>query len=208
MKIDEDNFTCPIHYGILNEPCECESCKNNFCKKCINDFIKKQNKCPLCKASPFSYRENTSLKRILNEIKFICQNCGKSFKTEDEYSSHIEICIIEKYVCIICEKEFNENYFFDHIIKTHKSDIISLMNKNSMINKVNEEYNNKEESIKQKKFNLKISIFNHQNKEEYKNNLFDEEKCNIKNKNLNENSSSINKKNLPRKSLPLNENNK
>ena len=206
MKIDEDNFTCPIHYGILIEPCECLTCKNNFCKKCINDCIKKQNKCPLCTASPFSYRENISLNRILNDIKFICQNCGKSFKTEDEYNSHIEICIIEKYVCIICEKEFNEKNFYEHIIRTHKSDIISLMNKNSMINKVNEEYNSKEETLKQKKFNLKISIFNHQNKEEYKNNLFDEAKSNIEKGNFIENSLSINKKNLPRKSLPLNDN--
>ena len=77
MKIDEDNFTCPIHYGILKDPCECNSCKNNFCKDCVNDFLKKQDICPLCKCSPFSYRENISLGIIVNEIKFICQNCGK-----------------------------------------------------------------------------------------------------------------------------------
>ncbi len=102
MKIDEDNFTCPIHYGILIEPYECVSCKNNFCKKCIIDYIKKQDKCPLCSTSPFNYNENISLKRILNDIKFICQKCGQcgqSFKNEDEYNSHTEICIIFKYVC-------------------------------------------------------------------------------------------------------------
>ena len=165
MIVDEEKFTCPIHYGIIDDPCECITCKNNFCHKCINNVLKKQNKCPLCVASPFLYRENISLKRILQDIKFICQNCGKSFKTEDEYNSHIEICIIEKYVCIICENEFNENNFYEHIIKSHKSDIISLMNQNSMINKISNKYISKDELINQKKINLKISIFNHQNTE-------------------------------------------
>jgi hypothetical protein len=202
MKIDEDNFTCPIHYGILIEPCECVSCKNNFCKKCINDCIKKKDKCPLCSTSPFEYKENISLKRILNDIKFICQNCGQSFKNEDEYNSHSEICIIEKYVCIICEKEFNEKNFYEHIIKSHKSDIISLMNKNSMINKSNNE--TKDGSTNKNRLNLNISIFNHQNKGEDKKDLFNEAKNQIQNLNIG-NIPSINKKNLPRKSLPTND---
>ena len=173
-------------------------CKNNFCKSCINEYLKTQNKCPLCSDSPFLFRENVTLQKILKDIKFICQNCGRSFKKEDEYNSHIESCIIEKYICIICENEFNENNFYEHIIKTHKSDIISLMNQKSMINHLNYKYN-KEEFINQKKLNLKISIFNHQNTEEYKKSL------NIQHNSKNIlNSSSISKKNIIIKRLPLN----
>ena len=203
MIVDEEKFTCLIHYGIIDDPYECISCKNNFCHKCINNVLKTQNKCPLCVASPFLYRENISLKRILQDIKFICQNCGKSFKNEDEYNSHTENCKIEKYICIICENEFNENNFYEHIIKSHKSDIISLMNQNSMINKINNKYNSNDEFINQKKINLKISIFNHQNTEEYKKNLNNKLKRNIDNNNLIENTSSINKANLHIKRLPL-----
>ena len=199
MKVDEEKFTCLIHLGILNDPYECIKCKNNFCKSCINEHLKKQNKCPLCSESPFIFRENEFLQRVLKDIKFICQNCGKSFKNEDEYNTHIESCIIEKYVCIICENEFNENNFYEHIINTHKSDIISLMNQKSMINKLNYKYN-KEEFINQKKLNLKISIFNHQNKEEYKKSLNSQHKNNKIN--LFENLSK-NKKNLIIKKLPL-----
>ena len=172
MKIDEDSLTCPIHYGILKDPCECDECKNNFCKECVNDFLKKRNECPLCKCSPFSYRENISLGRIVNEIKFICQNCGKSFKNEDEFNTHVENCIIEKYKCVICEKEFNENNFFNHIIKSHKNDIISIFNQNSMINKM--------KNIDDKnKMNLGLSSFNFKNKEENQKKIFDKAKKNI-----------------------------
>ena len=67
-----------------------------------------------------------------------------------------------------------------------------------MINHLNYKYN-KEEFINQKKLNLKISIFNHQNTEEYKKSL------NIQHNSKNiENTSSISKKNIIIKRLPLN----
>ena len=42
----KDLVNCPICNKIINKPMQCSICENNFCEKCINEYIKKSNTCP------------------------------------------------------------------------------------------------------------------------------------------------------------------
>ena len=35
----KDLVNCPICNKIINKPMQCSICENNFCEKCINEYI-------------------------------------------------------------------------------------------------------------------------------------------------------------------------
>ena len=46
IKINNENFYCPIDYNFLDNPVECIICHHNFCLKCYNErieYLKKNN---------------------------------------------------------------------------------------------------------------------------------------------------------------------
>ena len=40
LKGIEEDITCPICQGILNDPYFCNKCQNNFCNNCITKYKK------------------------------------------------------------------------------------------------------------------------------------------------------------------------
>ena len=105
-----ENFECPICIERFIDPIECLNCNNNFCRKHIKGF---NNVCPLCKKSPFKFRDNIWLSRAISNITF-------------------------SYKCSLCGFEGNENLFWSHLIEEHKNDIINHFNE-----KKDEDYNSK-----------------------------------------------------------------
>ena len=64
-KENKEDLICPICFYILNNPVSCSD-KNNshsFCKECIDNYLKENNKCPTCKLN-FQYKENNEIVMI------------------------------------------------------------------------------------------------------------------------------------------------
>ena len=58
----KEELICPICFYILNNPISCSD-KNNshsFCKECIDNYLKENNKCPTCKLK-FEYKVNNEI---------------------------------------------------------------------------------------------------------------------------------------------------
>ena len=121
-----ESFECPICIERFIEPIECLSCNNNFCKKHVKGF---NDVCPVCRASPFSYRNNVWLSRAISNFNF-------------------------PYKCSLCDFEGHEESFWLHLIEQHKNNIINYFNKkknlgnsnNININSVNKTPETKKES--------------------------------------------------------------
>ena len=98
---DNDNdkildLTCPICFGILNNPISCLPNKNahSFCKECIDKYLEINNKCPICKKT-FEYKYNVEIKVILNKLNLKChfysEGCKQIINYSD-YINHIKKC--------------------------------------------------------------------------------------------------------------------
>lgn len=108
-----ENFECSICLEKFEEPIECVTCNNNFCKKHVKGF---KNTCPICKESPFNFRDNIWLSRTIANIDY-------SFK------------------CSLCTYVGDKNSFWSHLIESHKNEIIQHFNANNNSNEKNK--NNK-----------------------------------------------------------------
>jgi len=43
IKLDSDNFDCPICTMVAKNPKDCSSCGSIFCTACIEDWMRKKN---------------------------------------------------------------------------------------------------------------------------------------------------------------------
>ena len=106
---------CKICMNILNDPYDCLCCNQTFCKSCILNYIKTNNKCPFSEFFGLNNpKDNDQNKKINNNdllskikpsssnfakfiqsLKFQCQNCEKGCKAElsvEGISEHEKIC--------------------------------------------------------------------------------------------------------------------
>ena len=107
---DAEDLICPICLFILKDPISCSDKENghSFCKKCIDNYLKGNNKCPTCKLN-FTYKINNQIKDLLNNIPFRCmfrsEGCNDII-SYTEYLNHINNCNYNnKYICKI--KKYN-----------------------------------------------------------------------------------------------------
>src|SRR5574344_2466704 len=69
-----ESFTkCVICEDLLREPMKCTQCENNFCKQCIENWMKKSNTCPF-KCKDFEVKPAKFISQMLEKIKFKCKN--------------------------------------------------------------------------------------------------------------------------------------
>ena len=115
-----ESFECSICLQKFEDPIECLACHNNFCRKDVQGFI---NICPICKKSPFNFRENIWLSRTIANIDY-------SFK------------------CLLCAYEGDKNSFWSHLIECHKDEIIQHYNANKKNKNENNEKENKKYSLR------------------------------------------------------------
>ena len=102
-NIDESvlsDLKCVICLNLLWDPMECNECGNSFCSYCINESIKINNFCPLCKSRPINFRKAKGLNKFLNKIRIKC--CNDQCKEKPEYFdyvNHLEKCRYRLYHC-------------------------------------------------------------------------------------------------------------
>ena len=104
---------CKICMNLLNDPYDCLCCNQTFCKSCIINYIKTNNKCPFSeffdinnkqhlKEKPNIHESLNKIKpsssnfaKIIQSLKFYCQNNDKGCNAElniEEISEHEKIC--------------------------------------------------------------------------------------------------------------------
>jgi hypothetical protein len=90
------DLCCPICLNILKNPITCSSKKHshNFCKNCIDEYLKNHNNCPVCK-NIFEYKTNKNIENILSKLLFKCvfskEGCNKIINYLS-YFKHINEC--------------------------------------------------------------------------------------------------------------------
>ena len=94
FKLFKDSVTCPLCHNILINPIMCMKCDGTFCKKCIDDWEKKNLKCPNNCNEP-NYQQNSIKNDILYKLKFKCEECEEEIYY-NEMKNHIDKCTHKK----------------------------------------------------------------------------------------------------------------
>ena len=103
----------------------CTKCQKEFCKKCIDDWIKTKKKCPnKCKNSNF--QESMGKKDILSKLQFRCNGCQKEIFYFDAQSHH-ESCFKDKKDRFLTKINENE---FERIARKNSDNITVVESKN------------------------------------------------------------------------------
>jgi hypothetical protein len=114
------DISCMICMNVVFNPISCKTCQVMFCTLCINEWRKRNPKCP----SDCSYVEAplaTLSKKLLAKIKLKCLNHTKGCKDEifyEDYSSHINNkCDFVHYKCNAngCSFQANNKMITMHI---------------------------------------------------------------------------------------------
>ena len=138
---------CKICMNLLNDPYDCLCCNQTFCKSCIINYIKTNNKCPYSEFFEDNKEKinNNNIKELMNKIKpsssnfnrviqslkFYCPNKEKGCDDElniEEVSEHEKLC-----------KFSNKNISKNTIPKFFKK----VNNENNINNKDKEKKNKK-----------------------------------------------------------------
>ena len=93
-----DILICPICYNILKDPISCNFTEksHSFCRNCIIQCLKLNNKCPMCKQT-FEFATNKKIKELLPKLKFKCKYAEEGCQRISSYS---HIYHISKNVCL------------------------------------------------------------------------------------------------------------
>ena len=70
----ESSITCNICLDIIIEPTMCMKCQNVYCKECIQNWLKINNRCPNRCENP-NYQKSLSTGELLSKLNFNCKNC-------------------------------------------------------------------------------------------------------------------------------------
>lgn len=117
-----DDLICPINKGILNDPHFIKECGHIFCFDCINPWIIKYKKCPICNEIVGDPIKNTLQKSYLvNNIimKLIIKCHNEKCKWFDNWSKlmdHLKMCPFENINCSMkqCNEQFERQNYEKH----------------------------------------------------------------------------------------------
>lgn len=157
---------CKICMNILNDPYDCLCCNQTFCKSCIVNYIKTNNKCPFSEFFSLNkQKENNSSKKsnindllnnikpsssnftkIIQSLKFYCQNNEKGCDAElniEEISEHQKLCKYKgKKIKVELNKKIKKinNHIINSVNKSNKEDFSTKYNiKNKNIKETEKE---------------------------------------------------------------------
>ena len=78
-------FECPICQGVVKKAQSVKCCKKTFCKQCLDEALKKSNRCPLCRTgNPVRY-ENDAIDDGVNDLMVLCLHHGRGC----QWSGHL-----------------------------------------------------------------------------------------------------------------------
>ena len=86
-KTLKDTIICEICNKVLRYPQICMKCQKSFCKKCIDKYPNKNERCPSGCDDPI-YKDDVTKNSILSKTKYECKNCGDTI-FYDEIQSHL-----------------------------------------------------------------------------------------------------------------------
>jgi len=97
-----EELICSICLNLVWDPIACIKCTSPFGKKCLESWLKRDNRCPI-ENSIFEGREVTSLtRRLMSKIQLYCSNkqygCNEIVDYEDFYK-HSNSCKYMPYKC-------------------------------------------------------------------------------------------------------------
>ena len=114
----KDLVNCPICNKIINKPMQCSICENNFCEKCINEYIKKSNTCPF-NCQNLKVLESSKVFKVLLS-KIIYKN--KENNIEEKLNFKCKECENED-----CTETINEkNDFLDKEFENNRIELKQL----------------------------------------------------------------------------------
>ena len=79
---------CGLCNKILKEPVFCKKCQRHYCKACLENWKKKDGKCPNCKENS-EFPKSIDKPVLLSLLKFLCQNCKEEIRYND-IESHLQ----------------------------------------------------------------------------------------------------------------------
>lgn len=106
-KFFKDFIKCPICQNILINPMICFGCQKAYCKKCIDEWSKNDDRCPNRCKNP-TYQKNVEKNNMLSRLKFKCEKCGEKVEY-DSVEKHMEICDKDNMINIKKKEEENNN---------------------------------------------------------------------------------------------------
>ena len=87
-------ITCPLCSNILIDPIMCTKCQKVYCQRCINEWSKKEKKCPN-NCEELKIQKCIGKNDILFKLNFKCEACGKNFNYEKAIK-HLKKCYPDK----------------------------------------------------------------------------------------------------------------
>ncbi|KAK4302261.1 hypothetical protein Pmani_025637 [Petrolisthes manimaculis] len=108
-EVDEE-LLCPICSEVLEDPLQAPSCEHAFCSGCINEWLSRQQTCPVDR-QPITSSQLKSVPRILrsllSKLYISCDNkphgCGSVVKL-DALGCHLEECEFNPKRPVPCEQ--------------------------------------------------------------------------------------------------------
>ena len=149
----EEDITCPICQGIINDPYFCIKCQNNFCCKCIKQWEQNNKKCPFRCNNP-KYTNNLFLKKIFSELlKFKCQKGCDEVISYNDINSHYENCNKEDF-----KSKYYESLTQVEILKVQIENYNDIKKELERTQKRKKELENELEEVKEEKRDLEDKI--------------------------------------------------
>jgi hypothetical protein len=120
-----DRLLCFLCKNIIVEIRKCSECSTHFCNGCIEEFIHDQgNKCPKCESINFIIVSGeTYLIKFLNDLMITCKYSERGCNEISFYENifeHESICRNRDKVCENCNKMFQYEDYYDHIVNCFK----------------------------------------------------------------------------------------
>lgn len=85
-------ISCQICSNIMIEPLMCMNCQNSYCKRCICQWNKINDKCPNRCNNP-NYQLSKDINGLLSKLKFACKCCNNIFEYNEMKSHYYSSCI-------------------------------------------------------------------------------------------------------------------
>ena len=123
-KAFQNSITCSICLDIIIEPTMCMKCQKAYCKDCIKNWAKINDKCPNRCQNP-NYQKCLSMNELLSKLNFNCNICKNIINYNEVEKHYLSKCQLGKAINNLekIEKPLKErNYIFHKVEATETID--------------------------------------------------------------------------------------
>ena len=123
-KAFQNSITCSICLDIIIEPTMCMKCQKAYCKDCIKNWARINDKCPNRCQNP-NYQKCLSMNELLSKLNFNCNICKNIINYNEVEKHYLSQCQLGKAINNLekIEKPLKErNYIFHKLESTETID--------------------------------------------------------------------------------------